>query len=513
MKIHKYLVVVFLSFCFLFLFTVSLTSAQIPKSPYSAANKKIITLQGYRYWDWSSDLKNNLEKMQVKRPYMDGVIFHTGKVSTQPNFAFNDEVLTEESLHFDDLQIIKEKSTRFTDNFIWIWGHAQNTSPDFFNDSLWNIVGKNAELMGKAVKTAGCKGIMFDPEFYSSNDTYSPWWYGKSGKFSAPYIKAGKSFKEVQFKARQRGKEYILALQKFNPKITILTTFLYSYVWAYCYNDIQKLPDSEYSLLSAFADGMLDGLNKNSILIDGNETSYYINESRKYVENSDQADYKFCRFDAPEKLCDSATLVKWHTQGQIAMAPYLEYCYNRYSPKSWSKPEYQSKWMAHNVYNSLLATDQYVWIYIEGMDFWKGTNLPEGVDVFSDINTAIAKFKNGLSLGYDMVKPVNEFEFNGEKPSQFIDNTMDIKLKYSYKTKKHNEVSITSNLLSDTNILKVEYYLNSIKIGSVVKAPYSIESVATLDSALVFARIFLNDGKHITSAPLIITNLKKKKGK
>jgi len=114
---------------------------------------------------------------------------------------------------------------------------------------------------------------------------------------------------------------------------------------------------------------MFEGLNPGATIIDGNEPSYYIDDTRKFVENTDQTDYKFCRFDGPKSLCDPAILKKWHSQGQVAMAPYLENCYNRYTPNVWSTPDYQSKWMTHNIYNSLMTTDQYVWIYIESMDF------------------------------------------------------------------------------------------------------------------------------------------------
>lgn len=474
--------------------------------------KKIIPLQCASHWDWSADVKNNLENMQAMRPYMDGVIFHTGSTYGQPNFAFNNEIWTEESLRFDELKIIKIKSTKFTDNFILMWGHAQNTDPDFFNDTLWKQICKNAVLTGKAVNVSGSKGIMFDPEFYSPKNTYSPWWYSKTGDFSTSYLKNGKSFSDVQLKARQRGKEYVQALQTHQPQITILTTFLYSYVWAYCYDVIDKLPASQYALLGAFADGMIEGLNKNSIIIDGNETSYYSNESRKYVESSDQMDYKFCKYDAPQILCDSAILKKWKKQGQVAMAPYFDYCYNIYLPNSWSFPAYQSKWMTHNIYNALLTTDQYVWLYVESMDFWKGKNTPADVDVYKDFISAIDKFRNGKSLGYDMHKPDTTFKFNGNKPAEFINVPKEVNLSILKKIRSGRKEIITTNIIANSYIAKVEYYLNSMSIGMATVAPYNLEYTLPSADMTFFARIFLKNGTHYTSAPLFIKkNLLKKK--
>ena len=390
------------SILLLLLSQVLLTSilAQDPVYPFKPKDKKIITYHASNYYDWAPDLAKNLTSMQQNRPYMNGVAFHVGSNYGFPNLAFNNEVWTETSLKFTDLETIKSKWTTLTDNFVLVWAHSRNVNPDFFNDNLWAQIIKNTEILGKAVKTAGCKGIMFDAEFYSAGETYSPWWYSKSNtKGSPPYT--DKTFEIVKAKARQRGKEYVKALQVHMPSITILTTFLYGYCWDYCYGDIQKQPDSEYALLPAFADGMLEALNAESLLIDGNETSYYINSSREHVENSD-ASYNHVRLEATPKVCDPALLSKWHKQGQIAMAPYLELCYNRYNPQSWSTPEYQSKWMMHNVYNGLLTTDQYVWLYIENTNFWTGKGAPAGVDMNADVNTAVSKFRNNEALGFDM---------------------------------------------------------------------------------------------------------------
>lgn len=479
--------------------------AQNQVYPYQATNKKLLTLHGYKYWDWSANLKDNLETMQAKRPYIDGIIFHNGYNYGQPLFAFNNEIWTEKSLRFDDLSIISKKWTKFTDNFIWIWGHAQNTNPDFFNDTLWTKIIKNTELLGKALKTGGCKGIMFDAEFYSEGSTYSPWWYtipfnNPKHVGTPPYSE--KTFDEVSAKAKQRGREYVQALQVHMPKITILTTFLYSYVWAYCYDDIKKLPISQYGLFGAFANGMLEGLNSGSILIDGNETSYYIDETRKYFEYSDQNDYEFNRIEAPAIFCDSLLLKKWNTQGQVAMAPYLEKCYNRYGSEKWNTPDYQSKWMTHNVYNSLLASDQYVWIYIERMDFWKAENTPPQVDVYKDIKDAVDKFRNGEPLGYEMYKPDSIFKWQNEKQAKFITSPK-IELTIS-PNKLPGNITITAIIKENVSISKVEFYANSLKIGEAVKAPHSIQKQFLKSDYLLFVRVFKTDGTHFTSAPIVL---------
>ena len=479
--------------------------AQNQSNSYQTTNKKLLTLQGYRYWDWSANLKENLETMQAQRPYINGVIFHNGNIYGQPLFAFNNEIWTEKSLRFDELAIIAKKWTKFTDNFIWVWGHSKNVDSDFFNDTLWTKIIKNTELLGKALKTGGCKGIMFDAEFYSEGNTYSPWWYtipfnNPKHVGTPPYSE--KTFDEVAVKAKQRGKEYVQALQVHMPKITILTTFLYSFVWGYCYDDMKKLPVSQYGLLGAFANGMLEGLNSGSILIDGNEVSYYIDETRKYFENSDQNDYKFNRIDAPALFCDSLLLKKWNTQGQVAMATYLDKCYNRYGSEKWNTPDYQSKWMTHNVYNSLLASDQYVWVWIEGMDFWKAEKTPPGVNVYKDIRDAVEKLKKGEALGYDMYKPDSVFKWRNDKKAEFVDSPV-ITLQVS-KNKLPGKITFKAKVNSEEPISKVEFFVNSVKMGEDNSSPFVFSHDFAKDGYLVFARLFLKNGKHTTSVPIVL---------
>ncbi|HEX8545340.1 MAG TPA: Ig-like domain-containing protein, partial [Cytophagaceae bacterium] len=328
-----------------------------------------------------------------------------------------------------------------------------------------------------------------------------PWWYSKSNAKGAPPY-TGKSFDLVKAKARQRGKEYAQALQIHMPKITIMTTFLYGYCWDYCYGNINNLPGSEYALLPAFADGMLEALNPESILVDGNETSYYINDSKEYINGND-ASYYHVRIEATPKVCDPILLGKWNQQGQVAMAPYLDYCYNRYFPNNWSNPAYQSQWMTHNIYNSLLAADQYVWTYIEGMNFWTGANAPANVDVSSDFETAVKKFRNDEALGYDMYN-------TGNGASQFITIPA-----VNITTPANNtvinaagDITITADVNPTSSITKVEFYANSLKIGEKLTAPYSITKSFLKADYTIFARVFRTDGTHNSSSPIhLITRI------
>nr|MBA3705835.1 T9SS type A sorting domain-containing protein [Bacteroidota bacterium] len=213
--------------------------------------------------------------------------------------------------------------------------------------------------------------------------------------------------------------------------------------------------------------------------------------------------YKHVRLEATPKVCDPTLLPKWNKQGQVAMTPYLEFCYNRYNPQNYSTPLYQSKWMTHNIYNSLLTTDQYVWTYIESMNFWTAQNAPPDVNVFLDIETAVRKFRNDEALGYDMYN-------TGSGMSQFITSPT-IKITAPANNSFINtagNITITADVNPTSSIARVEFYANSLKIGEKLSAPYSITNYFLKENYTVFARVFKTDGTHNSSGPVnLIANI------
>jgi len=57
--------------------------------------------------------------MQVNKPFMDGVILHTGATYCQPCFAFNNEVWTDSSLRFNELETIAGKNILKAKDYSW----------------------------------------------------------------------------------------------------------------------------------------------------------------------------------------------------------------------------------------------------------------------------------------------------------------------------------------------------------------------------------------------------------
>jgi hypothetical protein len=197
--------------------------------------------------------------MQRDRPFVDGLVMHTGSTPNCPAFAFNREKWTRQSLWFDDLVAIGKRSPAFRQNFLMYWPQADRGGPDFFDDELWNQIIENAKLFSTAVKLSGARGIFFDPEYYAGNASYSPWWYEpEHAGQQPPYRKRSQSFQIVANKAHERGFQLMKAFSSDKPDIVLLSTFLYSGVWSHCNGDPNRLARSQYALLAAFTDGMLE---------------------------------------------------------------------------------------------------------------------------------------------------------------------------------------------------------------------------------------------------------------
>ena len=105
---------------------------------------------------------------------------------------------------------------RLTDRFLRV-----NVTPgnvDWFDDQAWAVVLHNFTVAAQIAKQGGCKGFMFDVEQYNEQ-LFN---YGKQKH------RETKTFDDYRAKVRQRGQEWMKAVNGQFPDITMLLTFGYS---------------------------------------------------------------------------------------------------------------------------------------------------------------------------------------------------------------------------------------------------------------------------------------------
>lgn len=461
----------------------------------SVTGKKLIETG----WDipTASFVRDNIKTME-QRPF-DGIslTFDHGVP-----LGFEARAWTQEEIQLDVLQAIQWE--RFTDNFFLVWIPSKEQM-DWFSDQRWETITNNMKLLSSALRAARAKGIFFDPEFYFATETTSPWLYTKT-------LYPEKDFTAVAQQVRQRGAQFIQALQSQTPNLVILCFMLLTIVNAQTEGNIENLPSSEYALLPAFLNGMLDAAHEGVTVIDGNEGAYYYDETTKYAQGYDYSYNQASWLIAPENR------QRAQTQMRVGFAASFEYPYALWQDNRGQSDHYKQVWVEHNVYHALLTSDTYVWFYSEQIDFWRDTptglngkqfsavqNTQAIAQMIEAITTARQKLEQSLPLGFDMVKRdiwnTSVLATMQSTPSLTLqsvagDQSVQVGSEKTFEAKTQGE-----------NIDHVEFFVNALKVGEVHQAPYRLTvKMQTKGITSVIARVFFQQG-HITSNPLFIAVL------
>jgi hypothetical protein len=166
----------------------------------------------------------------------------------------------------DDLRSTEFR--RLTERFLRV-----NVTPgklDWFDDQAWKIVLNNYRVAAQVVRQGRCKGFMFDVEQYEGR------------LFDYRQQKEKKTFAEYQRQVRQRGKEWMQAVNQECPTITILVPF--GYATAQPRGRAKDRSQAAYGLLADLLDGMLDACSKTTTIVDAWEPSYSYKEPRQFED-------------------------------------------------------------------------------------------------------------------------------------------------------------------------------------------------------------------------------------
>ena len=347
-------------------------------------------------------LRDHIDRMEL-RPF-DGVIF---RLKTYGNI-FDTKPWDRAELEKQTKILAQVRWKKFTDNFLCLYA-ASRQGMDWFDDEHWKAITGNLTLAARAAKAARAKGVCFDAEPYGPN----PWRY--------PGRDTDKSFAEVTEKVRQRGAQFMEALQAEMPDAHVMTLFLISHWREGRSRHLSLLdePDRErrvrqlskgyYAVFPAFLNGMLSVAGPRIRFTDGNESpSYYMKDSAAAFR-----DYHRMRNSALS-LIDEENHDRYRAQVQVGMAIYMDYLLGVRTRVPnlgiYLSPEDRLRWLEHNIYWSLTAADEYVWVYHEFMDWWgtipktypHGHWMVPGAPVA--IESARRKVRDGLPLGFDTKK-------------------------------------------------------------------------------------------------------------
>ena len=348
----------------------------------SLAGKKLIELG----WDYPSPayVRQHIDEMQ-KIP-LDGLTIDTGKGRK----AWSRTRFTPGELQpiIDDLKATK--FGRFTDNFIEMVTYFPTHQDEMsFFDPDWPSITYNAACLARVAKETGCKGILFDPEEYN-RPALGVWTDDGS------QVNKGHSYEAYVAKARERGHEFIRAMCKEYPDITIIV--LHGYEQTIDYRAPVYAPSyhAPFSLQSAFMDGMCEAAAPGMTLVDGFEDSYGYIAPKLFKKGRD----KILNQGREKSLCPAA--YAQHVRMGFAVwvdfqsgTPGFEFNSTDISKNPLSPGAFRAA-----LANAMSNSDKYVWVYSERLrwwGWWQGTTPP--ADAPAQYIEALALAKQGAGPG------------------------------------------------------------------------------------------------------------------
>jgi len=229
---------------------------------------------------------------------------------------------------------------------------------DWFDD--FSAILSNAKLAAKIANQGGVKGILFDIEQYNS------------GLFNYSQQRDGsaKSFSEYAQQTRKRGKELMEAFQSEYSDITIFLTFGYCLPWVQMGGE-KKLEEVHYGLLASLLDGMVDGANGESVIVDGCELAYSYKDTSRFAKT-----YKMMTEDVLEIVADPR---KYKSVFSLSFGVWMD---NGWRQNGWDTKNFEDNFYTPEAFEATVSTavktaDEYVWIYTETPKWWTASGQPE----------------------------------------------------------------------------------------------------------------------------------------
>ena len=384
-------------------------------------------------WDYPSvsSLKANIEKIE-KAPF-DGVCFSFDNAIYN---AFDTLTFPSSKFQYNELSAINWK--KFTDNFLIVRG-ASLSGANWLDDKSWIKISQNIAKLSKSIVNPKIKGIGFDPEYYFKDTTLNPWVY------KAAYYN-NLAYEQIGSYVRKRGKQFIEALQTYKPNVKILCFWLLGLV--YDQNRTKPIEKTNMALYPFFIEGMLEGKNISSEIIDGNESSYSYQSFIPFITVGG-----YIRGKESELIAQS--LRPKYKEISIAEAVYLDGLYGKH-PKFEKGFDKQTKeqWLKDNLYFAFKTTDKYVWFYDERVNWWKNQVDPGVKEIITEVKNKINSEFNNRSPRLSGESSVPDFK------KKEGDNYHGFSYHYA-KNKKIIRIQLLKN-----DIKNIQLYINSLLIYS-----------------------------------------------
>jgi hypothetical protein len=272
-----------------------------------------------------------------------------GKRDTHNQLAW--QIMGKKTFRIEDFrEVIADlkapKWRKFTDNFLPVILSAEQSTLglNWFDDARWRIVTNNFEFLARMAAETGVKGLIFDPEHYN----YALFDVNPQRRQLDKPVEAYKKM------ARQRGGEVARAITGSLPKAVILSLYSYTYPL------LHTLPKTPYNLLPAFYDGLLETLPSGATLVDGYEPAYGYKDAGQFAAAYRQIQEAVKISEVPDH---------YRTKAKAGFGLWID---NQKNPRYFTPENFRQAVSA-----ALKRSDEYVWIYSEGVRFFPPSGVEE----------------------------------------------------------------------------------------------------------------------------------------
>ena len=309
-------------------------------------------------WGWGTPspiyIRDHIREME--RLAFDGLVIDLRiSDSVENNKRMSNNIWSFQTLKIQDYQrsfdaLANTQFRKFTDNFLLVYVVPGNV--DWYDNHFSSVI-HNITTVASIAQSLGFKGLFIDVEQYQE----------KIFDYNSRPQRTIHNFDDYRRCVRQRGREFMKAINTAYPDVTIFLT--YGYQVAYMHG--KSLKTSVYGLLTSFLDGMLETASPGTLIFDGFEFSYPYKKKSQFGKAYESI-YKqgFLRTEVKEAF-------DRHYRASFAL--WLDYR-KKWNSQDFSENYYSPQEFENSLRFALSSSDRYVWIYSEKACWWYG-KMPE----------------------------------------------------------------------------------------------------------------------------------------
>jgi hypothetical protein len=354
------------------------------RAPGSSRQKKLVEFG----WDEPDTAFLRKHIAEMERTPFDGCVFHVNAAKSGGGAgSFTWECWGKRAFKEEELRAALEDLKaapiqRFTENFLRF-----NTTPadlDWFDD--FSAILGNARLAARFAREGKCRGILFDIEQYNA-----PLFNYREQRDAKT-----KPWEAYAMQVRLRGREVMVAFQEGFPDLVVFLTFGYCLPWVQSEGGKRPLAEASYGLLAPFMDGLVEGTQGKTRLVDGHELSYGYKDVSLFARaRKTMLEGLLPAVNDPEK---------YRRIISPGFGIWLDHDWRKlgWNVEDPSKNFYTPEVFEASVRAALESADAYVWIYSETPRWWSEERSP--VKLPAAYDAALRRARQGRESQNDFPK-------------------------------------------------------------------------------------------------------------